>query len=62
MTEILARGPVTFSDLEQCVYPSVVHDVIPRASSVAAVHLLKALQSGAARPAAAGFLLTGAPR
>src|ERR1700689_2239527 len=37
MTEILARGPVTFSDLERCVYPSVVHDVIPRASSIAAV-------------------------
>jgi len=62
MTEMLTRGPVTFSDLERCVYPSVVHDVIPWASSVAAVHLLKALQSGAARPAADGFQLTGAPR
>jgi hypothetical protein len=38
-----------------------VHAVIPSACSVAAVHLLEALPSGAARPAADGFQLTGAP-
>jgi len=60
MTAMLARGRVTFSDLERYVYPLVVHDVIPWASR-ATVHLLEALQSGAARPAVDGFQLTGAP-
>jgi glyoxylase-like metal-dependent hydrolase (beta-lactamase superfamily II) len=59
---MLARGPVTFSDLERCVYPPAVHDVIPWASSVAAVHLIEALESGTAQPAGAGFQLSGAPR
>jgi hypothetical protein len=62
MTEILTRGPVTFSDLERCVYPPAVHDVIPWASSVTAVHLLEALESGTAQSAGAGFQLSGDPR
>lgn len=61
MTAMLAQGPVTFSDLERCVYPPVVHDVIPWASSVAAVHLLEALESGTARSADGGFQLSGEP-
>lgn len=61
MTAVLARGPVAFSDLEQWVYPPEVHDVIPWSSSVAMVHLLVALQSGSAGPAACSFRLTGTP-
>ncbi|MGH3632408.1 MAG: MBL fold metallo-hydrolase [Sciscionella sp.] len=45
----LANGPVSFTDLERLIYPPVVHDVIPWASSVAATHLLQALESGRAR-------------
>lgn len=60
MTAMLGRGRVTFSDLERYVYPPVVHGVIPWAFR-ATVHLLEALQSGAARPAVDCFRLTGAP-
>ena len=45
----LSAGPVSFRELERCVYPVAVHEVIPWASGVAAVHLLEALESGAAR-------------
>lgn len=45
----LADGPVGFADLERLVYPPAVHDVIPWASSVAATHLLEALESGRAQ-------------
>jgi glyoxylase-like metal-dependent hydrolase (beta-lactamase superfamily II) len=62
MTAALAAGPVTFAELERCVYPPAVHDVIPWASSVAAVHLLEQLQSGAARRVDDGFLATGGSR
>jgi hypothetical protein len=61
MTAMPARGPITFPDLERCVYLPEVHDVIPWTSSAAAVHLLEALQSGAVRHAASGFRLTGTP-
>lgn len=54
----LADGPVTFAQLERCVYPPAVHDVIPWASSVAAVHLFEALESGTARPANGAFAAT----
>jgi glyoxylase-like metal-dependent hydrolase (beta-lactamase superfamily II) len=59
MTAALAAGPVTFAGLERCVYPPVVHEVIPWASSVAAVHLLEALAGGRAERAGDGYQLTG---
>jgi glyoxylase-like metal-dependent hydrolase (beta-lactamase superfamily II) len=51
---MLAQGPATFAELERCVYPPAVHEVIPWASSVAAVHLLEALDAGQAEPAGDG--------
>lgn len=62
ITALLAQGPVSFADLERCVYPPAVHQVIPWASSVAAVHLLEALEAGTARPAGDGFLAAGSRR
>jgi glyoxylase-like metal-dependent hydrolase (beta-lactamase superfamily II) len=60
ITAALASGPVSFTDLERCVYPPVVHEVIPWASSVAAVHLLEALDEGRATPTGEGrYQLTG---
>lgn len=59
MTAALAQGPATFAELERCVYPTVVHDVIPWASSVAAVHLSEALDSGQARACEGGFVAAG---
>lgn len=56
----MAAGPVPFAELERCVYPTAVHDVIPWASSVAAVHVLEAVESGAAMPVEGGFVTTGA--
>jgi len=41
------------------VYPPVVHDVIPWASGVLAVHLLEALERGTVRPQGAGFVAGG---
>lgn len=58
----LAQGPASFTELERCVYPQAVHDVIPWASSVAAVHLLEAMDAGTARPATGGYLAAGAGR
>lgn len=55
----LAAGPATFVELERCVYPPAVHAVIPWASSVAAVHLIEALESGSAQPADGDFVATG---
>lgn len=45
----LAKGPATFEELEQLVYPPAVNSVIPWASSVAATHLVEALESGRVR-------------
>lgn len=42
----LKQGPVTFRELERLIYPPVVHEVIPWASTVAATHLLEALAGG----------------
>lgn len=55
IAETMAAGPVTFAELERCVYPPMVHEVIPWASSVAAVHLLEALESGDARAVDGSF-------
>jgi glyoxylase-like metal-dependent hydrolase (beta-lactamase superfamily II) len=55
----LATGPASFAELERCVYPPVVHDVIPWASGVLAVHLLEALERGTVRPQGAGFVAGG---
>lgn len=54
--DALARGPVSFAELERCVYPPIVHEIIPWASSVAAVHLTEALESGGARVTDQGFV------
>jgi glyoxylase-like metal-dependent hydrolase (beta-lactamase superfamily II) len=59
ITAALAQGPATFAELERCVYPPLVHDIIPWASSVTAVHLIEALDSGRARACAEGFVAAG---
>ncbi|OIJ99640.1 MBL fold metallo-hydrolase [Streptomyces colonosanans] len=59
ITAALARGPATFAELERCVYPPAVHDVIPWASSVTAVHVTEALESGAAKAGDGVFVATG---
>lgn len=56
IAETLLEGPASFADLERCVYPQVVHDVIPWASSVAAVHLLEALEAGRAEARDGAFV------
>lgn len=59
IADALARGPATFAELERCVYPPAVHEVIPWASSVTAVHLIEALESGAATADDGNFVGTG---
>lgn len=49
MARALAEGPATFEELERLIYPPAVNSNIPWASSVAATHLLEALDSGRAR-------------
>lgn len=59
---LLARGPASFAEVEGCVYPPVVHEVIPWASAVAAVHLAEMLASGVAIASGEKFVLAGQGR